>query len=228
MATISTIELAVQNRIEETADDVGIFWLVAPELRPLIVEAMNIATLITGEPEVYAPAITTIPASTQFAPLPIPANALAVLRVDGPGSLAVNKTSVQELDNFYPGWDVATGPTPQLWFPFGLNQFGIYPNLTAPAQVLISYIGTPVTTPRPYTGTEPIPFQTEYHTGFADWAAAIARFKEADPEFSQGMEALNRFMAKMEDLSNFAYRKGSLRFAKNAGVAAEISETRVR
>lgn len=228
MATISSIELGVQNRLEETADDVGIFWQVQPELRPLIVEAMNMATLITGEPQIYATAVTTIPSSTSFAPLPMPAGALAITRVDGPGSLGVDKCYVQDLDCFFPGWEVATGPAPQYWFPFGLSQFGIYPNLTASAQVLISYVGFPVTTARPYTGAEVIPFQNEYLDSFQDFATAMAIFKEGAPEFDQAVLVLNRFLAKMEELSNFAYRKGSLRFSRGVGSTSNIVETRVK
>lgn len=227
-STISSIEIGVQNRLEELPDDVGIFWQVQPELRPLIVEAMNLATLITGEPQVYATSVTNIPASTSFAPIPVPANALAITRIDGPGSLGVNKTYVQDLDRLLPGWEVATGSAPQYWFPFGLTQFGIYPNLTAPVQVLVSYIQIPVTTSRPYTGAEPIPFQPEYLDGLQDWATAMARFKEGDPEFSEAMPVLNRFMSKMEELSNFAYRKGSLRFTRSIGVTANIVETTVK
>lgn len=228
MATISNIETEVQQRLDEAADDVGIFWNVQNELRPLIVEAMNVATLITGDPQFYATSVTTIPSSTYFSPLNMPAGALAILRVDGPGGLAVNKTYVQDLDNLVPGWEVSTGDTPQLWFPFGLSRFGIYPNLPAPAQVLVSYIGIPVTDSRPYTGNEVIPFQPEYIDAFADYAAAMARFKEGDPEFQQAVQVLNRFLSKMEELSNFAYRKGSLRFSRGVGATSNISETRVR
>lgn len=228
MATISTLEVGVQNRLEETPDDVGIFWLVAPELRPLIVEAMNLATLITGEPQIYATSITTVPVTTSFTPIAMPAGALAITRIDGPGALAVDKTYVQELDNFQPGWEVQTGPVPQLWFPLGLSQYGIYPCLTGPAQILVSYVAFPVTAARPYTGAEPVLFQPEYLDSFQDWAAAMARFKEGSPEFDEAMPVLNRFLAKMEELSSFSYRKGSLRFTRGVGVQSNLVETRVK
>ena len=227
MATISTILGGVDNRLEETPG-AAIFWQDQLELSPLVVEAMNLATLITGEPEAYASVVTTIPASTSFTPITMPAGALAITRIDGPGSLGVDKSYVQDLDYFYPGWEVATGDTPQYWFPFGLSKFGIYPCLTAPVQVLVSYIAFPVATPRPYTGSESIPFQNEYLDSFQDYAASMATFKEGSPEFDEAMPVLNRFMSKMEELSSFGYRKGSLRFTRGVGVTSNIVETRVK
>ena len=117
---------------------------------------------------------------------------------------------------------------PQYFFPFGLTQWGCYPNLTSPAQVLVSYIGFPVTTARPYTGAEPVPFQGEYLDAFSDWASGIASFKEGDPEFQEAISRLNRFLSKMESLSEFSYRKGSLRFSRGVGVTSNIVETRVK
>lgn len=229
MATISDLEAGVQNRLEQDpVRDQHTFWLPAPELRPLIVEACNLATLITGEPQAYATAVTTIPASTSFTPIAMPAGALAISRVDGPGALAVDKAYIQDLDFLFPGWEVATGDTPKYWFPFGLDKFGIYPCLTAPVQVLISTISIPVTAARPYTGTEAVPFQSEYLDGLQDWATAMAVYKEGSPEFDEAMPVLNRFLAKMEELSNFAYRKNSLRFSRGVGVTSNIVETRVK
>lgn len=224
---ISTIEQAVQFRLEETPDDIGIFWQVAPELRPLIVEAMNIATLITGEPQFRASSVFTIPASTSFTPIALPAGALALLRMDSAGT-TVDKAYVQDLDNFSPGWEVAIGPAPQYWVPFGLGQFGVSPNLTAPAQVVLSYVQFPVLTPRPYTGNEPLPFQQEYWDGLSDFASAMARFKEGGLEFQEAIAVLNRALAQFESLSEYGYRKGSLRFSRGLGGSANIVETRVR
>jgi hypothetical protein len=226
MATISTLEAGLANRLEETPG-ATIFWDSANELRPLLVEAFNLATLITGEPQVYVTSTTTIAASTSFAPIAMPAGALAITRIDCNG-LPVEKSYVQDLDCFYPGWEVMTGPLPRYWMPFGLTQFGIFPNLASPVPVSISYVGFPVTTLRPYTGSEPIPFQSEYLDSFQDWAAAMATYKEGSPEFDEAMAVLNRFLAKMESLSDFAYRKGSLRFSRGVGSTSNIVETRVK
>jgi hypothetical protein len=225
MATISSLASGVTNRLEE--GPVPVFWQLQPELYPLIVEAMNLACLITGEPQFQATATFTIPASTSFAPIALPAGALALLRVDSAGT-TIDKTYVQDLDCFTPGWEVFTGPTPHYWFPFGLGQFGIHPNLTAPVEVILSYVQYPVITPRPYTGAEVVPFQQEYWDGMTDWAAGASRFKEAGQEFQEAIAVLNRALGQFESLSEFAYRKGSLRFSRGLGGTANIVETRVK
>jgi hypothetical protein len=228
LSTISNIETLVQQRLEENPDDVGVFWLVQPELRPLIVEAMNLATLITGDPQITLNTTTTIGTSTVFTPNEMPAGALALLRVTYQG-VPLQKVFVQDLDRHYPGWETVTpAAVPRFWFPIGLTQFGIYPNLSISANVGLSYIGLPVTVYRPYTGAEAVPFQDEYREAFEDYAAAIARFKEGGMEWDEAVPVLNRFLSKMEEMSNFAYRRGSLRFSRATGAMSNVSEVRVR
>ena len=229
MATVSTIETDVQNQLEEQADDLGIFWSVQNEIRPAIVEAMNEATMATGEPQFRAgTSPLTISAGTIFNPLALPNDAVALLRVEGPQSLPIKKLTVWDLDRHYPGWEVATGPSPLAWFPFGLGQFGIYPNLTADVQIIISYVRLPVRTAAPWDGTQVIPFQTEYQNGFKDAAQHFLQLKEGDPEFTQSFVAYNRFLASCERMSNFAYRKNSLRFTRTGGASSAITMTRAK
>jgi hypothetical protein len=114
--------------------------------------------------------------------LDMPSDALALLRVDGANGISFDKMFVWDLDRHYPGWELESGPQAKAWFPFGLRQFGIYPNLTAPQQVVLTYIAFPVASARPYNGTETVPFQAEYADGFEDYAAAMARLKEANIE----------------------------------------------
>jgi hypothetical protein len=226
MANLASLAASVTNRLEENS--VPVFWQLQPELYPLIVEALNIACLITGEPQFQATSTPfTIPASTSFTPITLPVGALALLRVDSYGT-TINKSYIQDLDNEVPGWEVTTGPVPQYWMPFGLGKFGIYPALTAPAQVILSYVQFPVSTARPYTGNETISFQSEYFDGFTDMASSLARFKESGPEFQQAIAVLNRALGQFEELSGFAYRKNSLRFSRGVGGTANIVETRVR
>jgi len=304
MATISSLETDIQSQLEETADDIGIFWNVANEIRPAIVEACNESTLITGEPQVRAAtAPFTIPATTVFTPFALPAiavntttnsavgsigiplqvlvgsplgisvnsalsvdsganqewvvvtainqplsaftavftkthlqgvavtnlaapGAFALLRVEGPGSLAYQKYSMWDLDRSLPGWELATGPVPLAWFPFGLGQFGIYPNLTAPATVILSYVQMPITTAPPWDGTQVIPFQPEYFDGLKDAAQHYLQFKEGDPEFTQSFGPYNRFLASCEEMSHFAWRKNSLRFTRSGGASSAITPVR--
>lgn len=220
---ISSPALRVCDRLE----DLDSFWLITEEIYPLLVEAMMGATLITGDPQARSSSVVTIPwnvAPTGFTPIVMPSDALALLRVDGADGLAIDKCFVWDLDRHYPGWELQTGPQAQYWFPFGLTQFGIYPSLTQSQQVLLTYIQTPVTAKRPYTGTEPVPFGTEYQEGLEDLAAALARFKEGGAEFEEAQQVIQRFLSKMEQLSNFSYRRGSLRFSRGLGAQSRISE----
>lgn len=225
----------------------GVFWSVQNEIRPALVEAMFEATLITGEPQVRSKVIYTVPAATGgyggggyggggygegegpiFTPLAMPSDAIAILRVEGPGGLPVRKLWIWDLDKHYPGWETSVGDEPLYWVPFGLTQWGIVPNLTSPVQVILDYVQIPVNAPRPYTGAEPVPFQEEYQDAFEDYAQHVCQLKEAGAEFEQSFGAYNRFLAKMSELSNFAYRKNSLRFTRAVGAPADISEIRVR
>jgi hypothetical protein len=227
MSTISTISPNVASRLEENAAST-VFWSTQYEIYPAIAEAMMLATLITGEPQVRGSAPYIIPASTIFTPLAMPSDAIALLRVEGPNSLPIQKCWIWDLDRQLPGWEVATGDTPQFWVPFGLSFFGVIPCLTAPAQIVLSYVQTPVLTPPPYTGNESIPFATEYFDGLEDLSEVIARFKEGNPEFQQAFTPLNRALACFEALSRFAYRKNSLRFTRAGGASSALNDVRSR
>src|SRR5258708_11652376 len=224
MATIGSIESGVQNRLEELPQ--GGFWDLQNELRPLIVEAMFAATLITGDQQIKPNVVFTIPQGSAtpplFAPLAMPADALALLRVDGAQGVTIDKCFVWDLDRSFPGWETQTGPQAQYWFPFGLTQFGIYPSLTAPQQVRLTYIQNPVPTARPYTGNEVIPLQSEFLQSLEDYASSFASLKEGGPEFDQAQIRLQRFLRQMQELSNFAYRRGSLRFSRLECVESKI------
>lgn len=224
MTTIADIETLVSARLEEPTDGIGIFWSVQNEVRPAIVEAMNEATLITGEPQVRAKVPFTIPASTVFTPLSLPSDALALLRVEGANSLPAKKCWMWDLDKQFPGWETMVGDKPRFWFPYGLTKVGFFPCLTADVQVVLNYVQIPVNTAPTYTGAEVIPFQSEYIEGFEEYAAHILRLKEGDPDFGQSMPEYQKFLAAMEELSSFAYRKNSLRFTRTGGSSSAITE----
>lgn len=225
MATIADIENAVLSRLEEGT---ATFWNLQDEIRVFIVECLNESTLITGEPQARATSVFTLPASTSFTPIALPTDALALLRIEGPGGLPIERLWVSDLDRHYPGWETQTGDVPLYWFPFGLGLFGVYPCLTAPAQVVLNYVQVPVNSPRPYTGLEVIPLQQEFIDGIEDGASHIASVKEAGVELSQSMQRYTRFVAKVGELSNFAYRTNALRFTKSGGAQSAINDVRVR
>jgi len=232
MSALSDLAPLVQDRLEEPRG-AGIFWSGANEILPDLVEALNEATLITGEPEIRSTAVTSLALNTNFQTMP--AGAVALLRVEGPGGLAISKVMPWDLDNDNPTWendtDVSIGDqagSPRYWFPLGMAAWGIYPKLTSGAQVILTYVGLPITASPPWTGSEVVPFQEEYLQGFADMAASVCRVKEGGAELQQGLAVYQRFLSRMEEASRFALRKGSLRFSRVFGPMAAITEVTER
>jgi hypothetical protein len=136
----------------------------------------------------------------------------------------IQKTSIWDLDRMLPGWEADVADGIDSWFPVGLTQFGIHPQLTAPLQVVLTYIALPVPVVTPYTGLETVDFQQEYSGAFIDYAAHILTAKEGGEEFIQSAKLYDRFLSKMSELSNFAVRKDRLRFTRTMGVAALLAE----
>ena len=225
MATILNLEPLVANRLEEAYPTT--FWNTPNELRPMLVEALNEAAIITGEPEVLITPAYTITASQTLQPMP--SNLIALMRVEGQIG-AIRKTSVKDLDFLQgKGWendtDVSLGAPGVLrfWFPVGLGQFGVYPVLESPIDVVLMGVGLPVAEVRPYTGNEAIPFQQEYNEAFVRYAASVLRLKEGGPDFTQGLEDYNYFLTKMGELSSFGQRKNLMRFTRAVGSQAEVT-----
>ena len=124
----------------------------------------------------------------------------------------------------------ATPPVQQIqyWFPVGVNQFGIYPQLTVPQQVSISYLAYPVTVSPPYAGTETVPFQQEFIDGLQEYAAHVLRFKEAGYEFQASQTNYQEFLDTMRQLSVFQSRHDSLVFTKAVGAKVRVNPVEVR
>lgn len=213
---ISDLGLQVQDRLEETRGTPGIFWNLQSELYPLIVEAMCAATLMSGEPQARATSPYTLTPESNLQPMPT--GAVAILRVEGPGT--VKKTTVYDLDRLTPGWEGVSGDQVEYWFPVGLTQFGIYPQVTTAQQVVLSYIAQPVIMASGYDGTQVIPFQNEYTFGLVEHAAAMARLKEGGQEFMGGLQELDRAIDKLLALGRYGYRRGAIKFTRAMGVQA--------
>ena len=225
MPLLSDIENRVQDRLEEP-HGAGIFWSLQYEIRPLLVEAMSMAALITGEPEIRQTQATQLAANTTV--FSAPANSVAILKIESANGTPVKKETLWSLSQMNPNWESETGPLIKYWFPLGLTQFAIYPKLTGPINVVITYVGLPIATPAAspiaFTGQESIPFQVEYLEGFEEYAASMCRLKEATQEFFDGLKQFDRFLSRTWELSKFATRKSSLRFTKVKGVDAQITE----
>jgi hypothetical protein len=228
-STLATLATRVLQRLEENPASPE-FWTLQGEIYPYLVDVQNEAMLISGEPQLRQTTPTSLVVNQTLQTMP--AGAVCILRVESAGALSIHKTTVYDLDRFTPGWENVTAPAsinyPQFWFPVGLTQWGIYPKLTIPAQVIISYLSIPITTGRPYTGTEVCPFQTEYEEGFVQAAAHIARAKEGGKDFMESMTEYNDYLKKCQELSKFGTRKGSLRFSRSVGAPAEITPVRSR
>jgi hypothetical protein len=220
MSTLSTLAPWIQDRLEEPRG-AGIFWSTQYELYPFLADSMFEAMLATGEPQVrISTPYTLTPGSTLF---PMPANALAILRIDGPGM--IDKRSWWELDMMQPGWrNVAPAASILNWFPFGLTRFGIYPQVAADQEIFITVVSIPIQVGRPYTGSEPVDFQEEYFEGLVDSAAHLARYKEGGQELLGSLDQLDRALSKYEELSKFGLRKGQLRFTRTVGAPAKQQE----
>lgn len=218
MSTLADIGAEVLRRVEEANPPT--FWNLADEIYPAIVEATNELCLITGEPEIKQTSVFTISANQSI--FTIPSGGIALLRMEAPGY--VKKTSVYDLDQTNRTWPSETAALPKRWFPFGIGQFGIYPQLSASVQCLIAYIRIPITTGPPYTGTESIPFREEYREALIDYAEHILRIKEAGQDFIDSIPAYDRFLARASELSKFGQRVGKLRFSRYAGSLSQVTE----
>lgn len=221
---ISDLGLQVLDRLEENRNN-PLFWGLQSEIYPLIVEAMCAATLMTGEPQARAATPYTLTAASNLQPMP--SGAVAILRVDGPG--VVKKTTVYDLDRMTPGWEGVSGDQIEYWFPVGLTQFGVFPQVPTAQQVVLSYIAQPVTMASSYDGTQVIPFQNEYTFGLVEHAAAMARLKEGGKEFMDGLTQLDKSIDKLLALGKYGYKRGSVRFTRALGITAgEVNDATKR
>jgi len=229
MPTIDDISAGVLRRLEEdTASPV--FWNLPLEIRPIVLEALCEATLITGQPQVKllsAPYTLTPSQTIQPAPAVIFSNhsVLAIIRIDI-NNQPLHKVSVFDLDMANKDWqNDLPAAAPNEWFPFGLGgQFGIHPQVSAPLGVTITAITNPTITSPPYTGGESINFQSEFNLGLECYGAHAARIKEGGAEAEQAMQLYETFLSVMTELSMFAIRRDSLRFSRALGVASELNE----
>lgn len=223
MTTTGTLAATVQSRLEEPAGP-GIFWSLENEILPAVVEAMNEASLLTGVVQTVQTVPITIPANTNF--LPLPRNAIALIRVLGP--VYVRKTSLWALDNLNRSWETVIGGYAQNWFPLGVTKWGIFPKLGVEQQVMVTYLSYPTTAPPPYSGSEPVPFQTEFHESLEQYAAHVLRLKEAGNEFEASQTIYQEFLATMKTLDAFETRHDSLVFNKGVGSAVRVNPVEVR
>lgn len=217
MASLSDLADQTQDKLEETRGP-GIFWNRQLEVYPAVVEGMNEASLITGDPELLSLNVTLNPGgfSSNFPPFvyQIPQTAILLVRMDAVGQGAIKKVFACDLDRNTPGWEGQTGLMIKRWFPIGMTMFGVWPTLVAPQIVNMTLLSFPVTVSPPYTGTEQSPFREEYNDAFSEYAAHICRLKEGGVDFQESIPQYQSYLDKMVSLTKFAARRGLSRFTR--------------
>jgi len=214
VATIGDLASQVLQRVEEDPAN-PIFWTYE-EAYWAVQEAINEATLLTGQPEVGFYNFT-LTKDTRF--FTLPTFGIGILSMTGTGFIA--KESIFSLDVMKPTWEQDVGAAPKYWFSFGINQFGIYPKLTLDSNVMISFISAGYT--YPFSPTTQVLIPQEYYNGIIDYAASTMKIKEGGTEFAQGLTLYQKFLDDMSKLNAFADRIDGPRFSKTFGVDLSVS-----
>lgn len=208
--TLAQLAVDVAARL----NDPGNVFYSTTEIYDALVEGMYEAALITGEPEVTS-AQYTIPANTNI--VPFPAGMFCILRLVSSGSVPVLGVTMWDVDAVDPNWENETGSQINNWFPMGVAGFGIMPQQTAPIQVTVIGLATPVQDSPNFTGSEQVPFETVYNDMLVSYASHACRLKEGGAEFNQSIAEYQRFLYQCGRLSRWAIRTGVLRFASGLG-----------
>jgi hypothetical protein len=75
---------------------------------------------------------------------------------------------------------------------------------------MMDFIASPITTSRPYTGYETIPYQTEFTDILCKYSAMLLRSKEGGAEADEGDAVFKDYLSEMRNLSLFQQRIDSL------------------
>lgn len=240
--TLSSLLPDTLGRLEENIEDGPVFWSLTGEVYPAMVDGIFEAALITGVVQLNSQQVT-IPADTNYISLQssgigygeggygeggyggsvsVPVGVIAPLRMKAP--YGIRKTSLKSLDDMTPDWQTqAPGTQIISWFPLGVSGFGIYPQLTQPQNVIMDFLMTPISVPRPYTGNEVIPLQQEFSDLLAKYAAAMLRCKEAGAEADEAGVVFEEYMNEVKSLSLFQNRIDSLVFSAAYGAKSTVN-----
>ena len=226
--TLADLLPDVLGRIEENVEaGAPIFWDQTYEILPALVDGMFEASLLTGVVQavnvgVVLPANTTYISLQNNVSIGIPQGVIAALRMKAPW--VIRKATLKGLGDMLPGWEAEPSATQlKAWFPLGVSMFGIYPQLTYPAYVLMDFIYSPVNVARPYTPTIPVPFQTEFNDAWPMYAATMLRTKELGAETEEAETVMTDYLQKMKDLSTFQGRLDKLVLTTTYGARATVN-----
>jgi hypothetical protein len=229
--TLADLTSDLAGRLEETDPAAPVFWSLTYEFLPALVDSMFEAALITGTVQAINIPVTLAKNTTYFSlqnntAIGIPAGVIAALRLRLPWP--IRKTTLAGLDDMVPSWQQeAPGTTLKAWGPLGVSAFFVYPQLASPQQCVMDFIVSPVTVPRPYAPTIPVPYQTEFTSAFPEYAAVMLRAKELGAESEEASTVLNEYMAQMRTLSLFQNRLDSLNLTSAYGAKAGVQRREV-
>lgn len=199
------------GKIEENVPSAGnpaapIFWSLVGEVYPCLVDAMNEAALLTGVVQLNGQQMKLAKNTTYFS---APKGTMGAIRMKAP--YPIRKVSLRGLDDMVSTWQAAA-PAAQIqaWFPVGVNQFGIYPQLSAEAVVTMDFLAYPVQQGRPLSGSVTVPFQVEFGDAFSEYAAVMLRSKEGGAEAEEAAVVYQEYLGQMKSLSAFQGRLDDL------------------
>jgi len=89
--------------------------------------------------------------------------------------------------------------------------------------VVIDFIACPINTPRPLTGNETIPLQSEFSDLLSKYAAAQLRSKEGGAEAEEADTVFQEYLAETRDLSLFQNRIDSLVYSSAYGGRSQVN-----
>jgi hypothetical protein len=152
----------------------------------------------------------------------VPVGIVAPLRMKFP--YGIRKTSLSSLDQMVPGWQsIPPGDRIIGWGPLGVSGFFIFPQLLAESTVVMDFLMCPINSPRPLTGNETIPLQSEFSDILSKYAAAYLRCKESGVESEESAVVFSDYLDEVKALSIFQNRLDSLNLSSAYGARSQVN-----
>jgi hypothetical protein len=227
MATLSTLEPYVANRLEEVPGN-EIFWGLETEIYSAIMEAQCDLMLLVGRPDQTVSIPFTIQPNSWLQT--VPEGVFAITNMQGPSS-EVWKVTLEDMDYGLvsgPDWEQDIGDTVQKWFPLGLGQFGVWPSVAQPQTVLITGITSPILSMWPWDGTQPIVFHMEEFVTLEKYAASYCRLKESGVESEEGYKLYQEYLKDAQRLTQLDNRVDPFIFQGATGATTVVNPTKQR
>jgi len=228
MATIASLAADVQNRLEEPVGP-GVFWKLATEIYPGLVEACNELMLLVGRPTQIVSQPFSIVPNTPWQL--VPKGMLCITNVQGAASEAW-KYTLEDLDylqnSWGSDWEQDMGDVIEHWAPLGFNMFVVHPSVYTGQTVLLTGIQYPSTETWPYDGAQTVPFEDQFFSALQEYAAHYARFKEAGNEFSESNKMLQSFLDQAARMTQIQDRRDIYIWSRATGAPMQVNPIKRR